>query len=290
VSSDPLHIRFGDVAARIYCEDLGLRRSLRHHFHHCQGETASAVLTYRITTDEASVTHLRHDGDEYLYRGRHSPYLIQHLIHELTKALAGRCRDHLVFHAAGLACGENGLILFGGSGSGKSTLAAWLTAGGLGFLTDEVVAVPYGVREMVGLPRPIGLKAGSDFVWRQLLDANARARITRFPDGSVLLDPEHLRRGCVRASASPNILLFSRYAPGEPFGVRSLSPALALFSLLKHAINPQHLPGQGFRAATRLARQTAAYSLTYSDMATVAAWIEQVAGPPCRSRRSIDRG
>ena len=281
MSSDPLHIRFGDVAAQIYCEDRGLYRSLRHHFRHCLGQTAAVLLTYRITTDEALVVHLRHDGDEYLYRGRHSPYLIQHLIHELTKALADHCRDHLVFHAAGLACGENGLILLGGSGSGKSTLAAWLTASGLDFLTDEVVAVPYGVRDMIGLPRPIGLKTGSEFVWQQRLDANARQRMTHFPDGAVLVDPELLRSNCVRASASPHILLFPSYAPGEPFVVQSLSPALALFSLLKHAINPQHLPGQGFRAATRLARQTTAYSLTYSDVATVAAWIEQVSGPPC---------
>jgi len=272
---DPLRIQFGDNAALIYCDDQALYRSLHRHFCHCLGDTAPVVVTYQVATEEGLPVQLRRD-DELLYRGRQSPYLIEHLMHELTLALTTPCRQHLVFHAAGLACGESGLILCGGSGSGKSTLAAWLTASGLDFLTDEVVAVAFDLGEMIGLARPIGLKASSAFVWQHWLDATARQSLTHFSNGTVLLDPELLRPHCVRASAYPQIFLFPRYAASEPFVARRLSLAETLFRLMQRLINAKNLPGHGFAAATRLARQTTAYSLTYADVVSGAAWIEQI--------------
>ena len=272
--SDPSRIQFGDNTALVYCDAQVLYRSLHRHFRHCLGDTGSVVVTYQVATEEDLAVQLRRD-DELLYRGRQSLHLIEHLMHELTLALTTSCQQHLVFHAAGLACGESGLILCGGSGSGKSTLAAWLTASGLDFLTDEVVAVRFDLGEMIGLVRPIDLKAGSAFVWQRWLDATARQNLTRFPNGAVLLDPELLRPHCVRAFASPRIILFPRYAASEPFVAQRLSPAETLFRLMQCLVNAKNLQGHGFVAATRLARQTTAYSLTYADVISVAAWIEQ---------------
>lgn len=271
---DPLRVQFGGNAVLILCDDGALRQSLHQHFRHCLRDTASAVVTYRVTAEEDEVVQLLRDG-EPLYRGPRSPYLVECLMQDLTVALTTHCRQHLAFHAAGLARGESGLILCGGTGSGKSTLAAWLTASGLDFLTDELVGVPLDLSEMSGLARPIGLKAGSAFVWQRWLDETAGQSLTRFPNGAVLLDPEHLRPRCVRASADPQILLFPRYAPDEPFVAQRLSTAEALFHLMHRLINAKNLPDHGFEAATRLARQTTAYSLTYADIVSVADWIEQ---------------
>jgi hypothetical protein len=282
MSRDRLCIQFGDNAALVDCDSQALCRSLRQHFRHCLGNTASVVATFEVTSDEGLEVQLRRD-DAVLYRGRESPYLIQHLIHALTTALTDHCQEHMVFHAAGLACGERGLILFGGSGSGKSTLAAWLTASGFDFLTDEVVAVPYDLGEMIGLARPIGLKAGSAFVWQHWLDATTLKSLTHFSDGSVLLDPELLRRGCVRESAPPQILLFPRYAADEPFLVEQLSPAMALFRMMKRSVDARHLHSQWFAAASALAGHTSAYSLTYADVREAAAWIGQVCSLPRQS-------
>jgi len=274
---DPLRVQFGANAALILCDDRALHQSLHQHFRHCLGDAASAVVTYRVTTEEDQAVQLLCDG-ESLYRGPWSAYLVERLMQDLTVALTAHCRRRLVFHAAGLARGKSGLILCGGSGSGKSTLAAWLAASGLDFLTDELVAVTLDQSEMSGLARPIGLKAGSAFVWQRWLDETARQSLTSFPNGAALLDPELLRPGCVRASAYPQILLFPRYATSEPFVAQRLSAAETLFHLMHRLINAENLPGHGFAAATHLARQTTAYSLTYADVTSVADWIEQTSG------------
>lgn len=270
---DPLRVQFGGNAAFVFCDDRALRQLLHRHFHHCLGDTAPAVVTYQVTAEEDQVQLLR-DG-ESLYRGPRSPHLVERLMQELTAALTAHCRQHLVFHAAGLAHGQRGLILCGGTGSGKSTLAAWLTATGLDFLSDELVAVSLDLSEMSGLTRPIGLKAGSAFVWQRWLDETDRQSLTHSSSGTVLLDPEQLRLHCVRASAHPQALLFPRYVTGEPFMAQRLSTAEALFHLMQRLINAKNLPGHGLEAATRLAQQTTAYSLTYADVTQVADWIEQ---------------
>lgn len=274
---DPLRVQFSDNAALILCDDRTLRQLLHHHFRHCLGDSAPAVVTYKVTIEEDQAVQLLRDG-ESLYRGPWSLHLIERLMQDLTVALTAHCRRRMVFHAAGLARGESGLILCGGTGSGKSTLATWLTASGLDFLTDELVAVSLDLSEMSGLARPIGLKSGSAFVWQRWLDETARQSLSCLPNGTVLLDPEYLRPRCVRASAHPQIFLFPRYAAGEPFAAQRLSTAEALFHLMHCLINAKNLPGHGFAAATRLAQQTTAYSLTYTDVTSVVAWIEQAHG------------
>jgi hypothetical protein len=274
MSDEPLRLQFGGSAVLILCDDRTIRRSLHGHFRHCLGDTVPPAVTYRVTAGDSQTAHVLRDG-EPLYRDLRLHDLIACLMHDLTVTFITRCRQHLVFHAAGLACGEHGLILCGKSGSGKSTLAAWLTASGFDFLTDELVAVALDRDVMSGLARPIGLKVGSAFVWQHWLDETARQSLTRLPTGTALLDPERLRSGCVRASVQPRILLFPCYVADEPFAARQLSAAEAAFRLMQRLTNGENLPDRGFAAVTGLARQTIAYSLTYPDVATVTDWIER---------------
>jgi hypothetical protein len=275
MSDASLCVRFGDDGALILCDDRDLRRSLHRHFRHCLGDKAPPVATYRAALDDDQAVRLSR-GDELLYHGSKFPHLIQCLMQHLTTDLTEHCQKYLVFHAAGLAKGRYGLILCGGSGSGKSTLAAWLTACGLDFLTDELVAVSLDLSEMRGLARPIGLKEGSAFVWERWLNEASRQDLIRLSNESVLLDPELLRPRCVRSSARPQIVVFPRYTAGEPFTAQRLSPAEALFLLMQRLVNARNLPDLGFTAATRLAHRTTSYSLAYSDVSEAAAWIEQL--------------
>ena len=275
MSDASLCVRFGGQGALILCDDRDLRRSLYRHFRHCLGENVPPVATYRVALDDDQSMRLSRD-DVLLYHGPELPCLIESLMQHLTTVLTEHCHKYLVFHAAGLAQGRHGLILCGGSGSGKSTLAAWLTACGLDFLTDELVAVSLDLSEMAGLPRPIGLKEGSAFVWDRWLNEAARQELIRLSNGSVLLEPELLRPRCVRASARPQVIVFPRYAAGEPLAARRVSPAEALFLLMQLLINARNLPEQGFTAATRLAHQATSYNLAYSDVSEAAAWIEQL--------------
>jgi hypothetical protein len=274
-SSPALYVGFGDEAVRIWCDDTVVHRLLEAHFRHCRVEIGAAVAEYRIDLCGDGLYRLQ-CAEQLLYRGPRPVHLIQALMQSLTEALTAHCRGQLVLHAAGLAHGQGGLILCGESGSGKSTLAARLTASGFDFLTDELVAVSPDSGSMSGLARPLNLKPGAAFIWQQHVAEPERERLPRLDDGTVLLDPDLLRAGCVRAAAVPQFLLFPRYTPDAPFAAQRLSPTGALFVLLQRLINAPNLPDHGFAAATRLARQTTAYRLTYSDVNAAAAWVEQL--------------
>jgi hypothetical protein len=274
-SSSALHVGFGDNSVRIWCDDAVVRRLLDAHFRHCRVATGAAVAEYCVDLCGDGLYRLQ-CADELLYRGPLPVHLVQALMQNLTEALTAHCRGPLVLHAAGLARAQEGLILCGESGSGKSTLAARLTASGFDFLTDELVAVSPDSRSMSGLARPINLEPGAAFIWQQYVAESERERLPRLDDGTVLLDPDLLRAGCVRAAAAPRFLLFPRYTPDAPFAAQRLSPAEALFVLLQRLINAPNLPDRGFTAARRLAHQTVACRLTYSDVNAAAAWVEQL--------------
>jgi hypothetical protein len=229
-------------------------------------------VIYRIEVGAERLLILRRD-EQIVCVSHGVPALLAELLYDLTERLSANCRTHLVFHAAGLARGDSGLIACGESGSGKSTLAAWLTACGFDFLSDELVAVAPDLRRMSGLARPISLKPGSAFVWERWLDESLRQSLSRLPDESLLLDPEWLRPGCVCASASPRCVLFPSYVAGAALVVRRLTAAEALFRLMHRLINTASIAGQGFAEATCLAQQLTAYALTYGDVAQAAAWL-----------------
>ncbi|HYN89071.1 MAG TPA: hypothetical protein VER55_11095 [Ardenticatenaceae bacterium] len=201
---------------------------------------------------------------------------------DVAGTLTAHARQHLVFHAAGLASQANSLILCAESGSGKSTLAAWLTASGFDYLSDELVAVTLDGTEMRGLARPIILREASAFVWHAWLDDSARAGLSRFPSGDYWLDPEVLRPCCVQMLAQPRLLLFPRYTPGRALTIEPLSPAKAVFHLMRRLINARNLPDWGFAGAAKLAGRCTAYSLNYGDVAHASAWIEEIVGIDAR--------
>ncbi len=265
-SDNPLCVQFGDNAALIWCDDSPLRQSLSQYFRHCLrpvdclhpgdclrpvdslhlGNTVSVIATYQITTTNRGELQLWRD-DKLLHPAGSEPfYVFTYLTRDVVAKLVTCCQQHLVFHAAGLARGRQGLILCGQSGSGKSTLAAWLTVSGFDFLTDELVAVTFDRYEMSGLAGPIVIKPDSAFIWQHWLDQAVDQSSIHFFGGTAWLDPELLRPHCVRATAYPHLLIFPRYAAGEPLVAQQLSTAEAVFRLMPQLVNFENLPDRGF--------------------------------------------
>lgn len=281
MSNDLLGVRFGDHSAFIECADLPVRQLLEQSLSHCLtplahvDEVTPAELTYFIASTADGKVQLQR-SQLLLYCGSSPAHLIQRLVHDLASLLAAQSHQSLVFHAAGLAWAERGLMICGQSGSGKSTLAAWLVATGFDYLTDELVTISLDSSEMKGLTRPIILRKSSDFVWHYWLPEHAQRKLLHFPGGDVWSEPELLRPRCVRVSAYPHLLLFPRYQAGEPLAVQPLTQAMAAFQLMRCLINARNLPDQGLAPVTRLARQTVAYRLTYSELDPVVAWLKQL--------------
>lgn len=269
----PLSVAFGDAAALICCEVLSLYERVARLLRHCAPAHTAPAAVYTIRPAGGYLQLYRDETS--LYNGPSAAYVVERLLHDLSLTLARHCRQHLLFHAAGVAWGQRGLLLCGESGSGKSTLAACLVAGGFDYLSDEVVAVsPEGV--MRGLARPIMLKTGSGFTgqhWPELPGYDSLAHVA---GASRLLDPATLRTGSVRASAEPCLLLFPRYAAGQPLQVQPLPAAGAAFRLLQNLLNAGNLGEQSFAGAAQLARRTAAYRLVYGDARTAVEGIRRL--------------
>ena len=112
-------------------------------------ETAPVEHWYSLTAADggpAGTVDVRRDGEE-LAHGQQPGDAMGWVVWDVNRAAAEAGGDHLLFHAGGIEADGTGVLLPGASGSGKSTLVAGLVRGGLGYLTDELVALEHGDRK-----------------------------------------------------------------------------------------------------------------------------------------------
>jgi HprK-related kinase A len=231
-------------------------------------ETAPVEHWYSLTAADASdgAVDVRRDGDE-LAHGQQPGDAMGWLVWDVNRAAAEAGGDHLLFHAGGIEADGTGVLLPGASGSGKSTLVAGLVRGGLGYLSDELVALNMATGRLMPYAKPITVKPGSFAV---LSDMS--------PD--VCLEPglgpwagqewqvavgdgtgRRIGRPCV-----PGFVVLPRYDSGAETALTPLSETEAFFALAVNAVNLIHHGSEGTRALGRLAKRCRCFSLTVSDL------------------------
>jgi hypothetical protein len=194
---------------------------------------------------------------------------------EVISRLVAVCERGLVIHAAALARDGNGVILSAQGGSGKSSLAAWLTADGLQYLTDEVIEIPFMGNQINTFPRSIFLKSGSAFIWKKRMSQTNSPRCLRFADDAAWIDPELFNPISPASQSVPRLLVFPTYIPEAQLQSQELTSGETLFHILQNVTNARNLPRHGLDAATQLAKQVAAYTLTYSNLENASEWIQK---------------
>jgi hypothetical protein len=250
------------------------------HFAHCLGGDENLVAEYQVQAgveplpDGQAQFSISKDGAELAANIDLEGVLFQLMQDGLTQ-LNGASSTHMVFHAAGLALDERGLILCGKSGSGKSTLTTSLVSNGFQYLTDEVIASPLEGGPVSGFARSLVLKKGSAFLWQDWPAQKIGAGFFEFKNGNAWVAPTLLNASAVCKSVTPRLLLFPTYKAGAELKAELLSPANTLFNLLQMLVNARNLPEHGMNAASQFARQITAYRLTYSNLEDANAWIRQ---------------
>lgn len=272
--SSTLQVQFCRSTARIQCDDADLSALLTGYFRHCLGQQPfPVVVRYQLTHDETAWYIQRDDQPAYDVPTPTLAYM--HVALDVVAKLVNRCSQHTIFHAAGLARDERGIVLCGQSDSGKSTLAAWLTASGFDFMSDEMIALADDSPEITGFTCPLILKKNSTFLWQHWLPDKTRLDFLYALDGAVWIDPEMLRPHSVRPVVIPHLLIFPRYDAQATLTVQPLTSAQATFRLMQRVINFASRTDRGVNAAKNLARQTTAYAVTYRDLHQVTTWLEQ---------------
>lgn len=267
-------IHFADSAIKINIASPEILEAVDVHFAHCIGEDKDVIGEYQVEVEEEAGFSIQKDGEIFM-SDLTSEQVLFHLMQDGLTVLNGESKTNLVFHAAALAHQDRGLLLCGKSGSGKSTLTAWLVANGFQYLTDEVISYPIEGEEISGFCRSLVLKKGSAFIWQQRLKKSKTNKFLQFKDGSVWLPPALLNPSAVRKKVKPEIIIFPNYVRGADFQVERLTSANTLFGLLQILVNARNFPDHGMAVAARLAQQTAAYRLVYSDIEIATQWIQK---------------
>lgn len=239
------------------------------------GEARLAQTTYRLSSDRPAAGELQlHRDKVLLYRGAAEGTAAELLLSDTCYQLAAQSRAGLLFHAAGLAWREYGLLLPGASGAGKSTLTAWLALNDFNYLTDELVFVPWGSNHLVPFPRPLHLKRPARTAIEDSFDFTGHAQRILSSSYADLISPCLLRPDNRFTCPPLRLIIFPRYQAGSQFSLTPLSKARAGLKLMQTLINAPNLPHQGFSKVTRLARQAPAYTMRYGSFEQIGQHVE----------------
>jgi hypothetical protein len=199
---------------------------------------------------------------------------------DVNRAAAEASGEHLLFHAGALDAGGIGVLVPGTSGSGKSTLVAGLTRAGLGYLTDELVALDLSSGHLLPYPKPITIKRGSFDVLPGMRPAAAVLGASATTAGAFGATDDDDRWACdewqvavgartrrrIGHACPPRIIVVPRYDPDAATGLTPLSDTEAFLYLALNAVNLLPHAGPGVAAVGRLVSDCHCVALTTSDL------------------------
>ncbi len=255
-----LLVEFAGSAVGFSSSDPASLKLLAPHLRHCSTRAAPIAAEIDLRAVDSA------GGPAY-----EAP--LKGAMDEALEALSAASATHAIFRAASLALGERGLMLCGPARSGKSSLAAWLTASGMDYLGDELVAIPVDGTEMSGLCRSVEVEVESAFILERWVNDPHAQGLLGFSDGSAWIDPELLRAESARPSAPLALVLFSHYDPQVDFEAAGLKPEMTAFLLQQNLVNAPKFADRGVGLTQRLARQVTAFGLTYGDLEWASSWI-----------------
>ncbi len=189
------------------------------------------------------------------------------VVWDVNRSAAEAGGEHLLFHAGAIEADGVGILLPGASGSGKSTLVAGLVRHGLGYLTDELVAVHLGNGQLVPYPKPITVKAGSFGVLADM-DPDRGSVSGHRPwagqEWQVAVGDVVGRR--IGTACLPGFVVLPRYDASAETALTPLSDTDAFFALALHAVNLIPHGSDGTRVLGQIAKGCRCFSLTMSDL------------------------
>jgi hypothetical protein len=212
------------------------------------------------------------------------------LLWHISRAAVEVNSDHLLLHAAAVEAAAGAVLLPAPPNAGKTTLTTALVRAGLGYLTDEVVAISPATNCVLPFPRPLTLEPES---LRALIDLDPAALSwwvgsDSEPNSCRDRDAQrwwhvpaaNIRPGAVGVPCPPRVVVFPRYQPGAPTRLEPIGTADAVLELATNAFNLDQHGGRGLRYLAGLAEQCTCFRLDVSDLADACRLVLAVAPGP----------
>ena len=190
---------------------------------------------------------------------------VDRLLQDLNQKVVEESPELLLFHAGGLQSGDVGILLPAPSGSGKSTLVAALVRDGLGYLSDELMAVTSSGAQLLPYQKPLALKSGSFELLCELKPVLAPAW-AEFAGEQWHVPATQVGTGSVGQACTAGLVILPHYIRGGSTSLRRLHRAETFLSLAVNSVNIDAHGGQGAQLLGDLVEQCECYELEMSDL------------------------
>jgi len=197
---------------------------------------------------------------------------IEWLLWDINRSTAAASNTFLLLHAGAVQTHHGAIVFPAASGGGKSTLVAGLVRSGLGYLSDELVALSLDPRLALPYPKPITLKPGSYAFFPEA----GEPETDRFSGQERSLPPEDIRAGSIGHPCQPSLVVVPRFAADEETNLRALSATEAFLSLTLNSVNLEHHGERGTRFLALMAEQCRCYELVMADLTTACGLVLQL--------------
>ncbi len=258
-------LRAGRVTWAVRSDDPALVDEVTELYDGCRApDAATADVSFVIVRNAEAPALVDVYRDAVLVRTRETPALaVAYVVWAMNSEVVANAGSHLLLHAAAGVTEGAALVLSGAEGSGKSTLVAALVRAGLGYVTDEIVAVDPDTGTIHPYAKPIVLEHGS---WPLFEDLGPPEPSPNGDRDQWLLAPHRLGRVAIATEPSmPRVLVFPRFEPGAGCDVARVDRAEAVIALCKQSFNFRSRSPGALDVVARLVRGCACYSLRYHD-------------------------
>lgn len=215
------------------------------------------------------------DG-EPVVEGGDRAHALALLLWHVNREVVARSGHWVLLHAAGATLDGVGLVMPAPMESGKTTLVAGLVRSGLGYLSDELVAVDPATLELVAYPKALSIDPGS---WpllpdlRPTVDPAVRPHLPQ----QWQVAAADIRPDAVVGAAVPGLIVAPRYRAGAQTRLTRLRPADALVLLAQCAFGLPERAERDLSVLGRLAERCACYELTMGDLDEACALVSALA-------------
>lgn len=262
----------------VRCDDPVLVTYLRTLFEPFESEVDPATAyTFGSIEDGDGPIYLLYADKKLLDTHRRADRVLSSLFWHVNRQVVAASQDRLLVHASAVAVGQDALVFPAPMESGKTTLAAGLVRAGLGYLTDETVAIDLATGLIDPFPRALSVDRGS---WEVLAEIRPTvpSGAERYVGKQWQVPPSSIRPDAIAGPARPRLVITPQYRRGGPTELTRLGRADAVRVLAEQSFNFHALGSVALRSLAALVRGADCYRLSIADLEQACRLVMDVLG------------
>jgi len=219
---------------------------------------------YAVTAPPGGQLFELHLDGERVGEAEEAEALVGPLVHNLNRRALDNS-EHLILHAGGVVGDGVGVVFPGAMDAGKTTLAAGLVRSGLGYLTDEGVAIDRHTLRIHPYPKPLSIERGAWPLFPEL-EPNADLATEAYKDDQWQVPPTDIRPDALGPSSSIDVIVFPERVPGGDTVLEPLGRAEALIELAKNTYRFNVQERAALDVLAEVVRPAECYRLTNGNL------------------------